>query len=350
MHPSPACPYVTTHEMPALASLRSKMGSRSVALASIPGEIRAAGGHPRLWRRLADEAIDRLDWRVAERALVHLADHADLQWLKRVRGLPDETQQRVEIHARFGRPGAAEEMLARAGRLDLAVELWSRLGHAQRVLELVALGGDADAENADGAAAASPSGPVEDKLLRGVHLRAGDYWADRQAWRRAIPHYVAAGAHEALVECYARAEDFAALSALGDQLGSTQGHLLVEVATRLATVGLADAACALLVRAGDPRAAVACAARLQRWQLARQLAEWHGQTKLLSTLGDEAVAALKGLPSPAASTGGTPSLTATQQIGTLIPTAAHPTSEATESQISEILRMSGSSVLAGTGE
>ena len=279
-------PWLVTFDVPALAALRQSLrrtsatatstSSSSSSLHAVVGRIRASGGHPVMWRLLADEALERLDWPVARRALLALGDYGGLQLLKRLTCTPElaaqPALQAAELHAHFGRFDAAEAAFVGAGRLDLAVELRAQLGHAPRVLELVAPPPPPATASADDAARSTsagraPAAPVADPLLRRAHLRAGDYWADRQAWRVAAEHYAAAGATEGLVECLGRCEEFDALAALGAALPAGL-PLLPDVASRLAGAGMAPEAAATFERAGLPDCAVAVASRLQWPELA----------------------------------------------------------------------------------
>lgn len=294
-HPVPSADtrFVATHDAPALAALRAALraGPSAAPLSSAPRAVRLAGGHPRMWRLLADEALARLDWVVAERALTVLGDAGGLAWLDRVRALPHPAVQLAEVDAAAGRLGDAEAALVAAGRAGDAAELLGRYGRADRLL---GLGGR-------GAHAGDPA------ALTAAHLRAGDFWAGRQAWPRAAQHYAACGALQARVACLARAGDYAGLAALADGDGGElaalptpqRAALAAEVAGRLAVVGLAEPACRLLLSVGDARGAVACAARLQAWGLAASLASRYGLRAQLVALADEELGALRaacGLP------------------------------------------------------
>lgn len=267
-------PWLVTYDVPALAALRRTLHATRAArdastaahsLRTVVARIRASGGHPIMWRLLADEALERLDWPTARHALLALGDYAGLELLQRLTcdpqlaGRPE--LQAAELLAHFGRFDAAEAAFTSAGRLDLAVELRAHLGHAPRVLQLVAPAA------VDAGPARVLGAPLADPLLRRAHLRAGDHCADRQAWGAAAVHYAAAGATEGLVECLGRSEDFDALAALAEALPAGS-PLLPDVASRLASAGMAPEAVAGFEHAGLPDCAVAVASRLQRAHLA----------------------------------------------------------------------------------
>jgi WD repeat-containing protein 35 len=275
------------HELPSVAAMRRLLreappgaAGRSLARATTHA---VAHDHARLWRLLAEAALGRLCWSVAERAYAALRDPAGVSIVRRLAALPEPWHQRAEVDALAGRVDAAQAAFTRACRLDLAVQLRSRLGHWQRVLDLLttaaATGGGIDGEQGGLGA----SSEVDARLMRTAHLRTGDYWADRHGWRRAIPHYAAAGAHEALVECYTRADDFPALAALASTL-PPGAPLAVDAGTRLASAGLVEEAAAAFLRGGDARSAVATASAFQRWELAARLGRDHGLAALAAQL------------------------------------------------------------------
>lgn len=277
------------HELPSVAAMRQLLreappdATHGRALARATAHA-VAHDHVRLWALLSEAALQHRCWSVAERAYAALRDPAGVQIVRRLAGLPEPWHQRAEVDALAGRVDDAEAAYTGAGRLDLAVQLRSRLGHWQRVLELLTTSTAAAATDGGGNGdKGSETSDVDARLMRTAHLRTGDYWADRQQWRRAIPHYAAAGAHEALVECYTRADDYAALAALAGTL-PPGAPLAVDVGTRLASAGLVEDAAAAFLCGGDPRSAVAAAAAFHRWELASQLGRHHGLTALVAQL------------------------------------------------------------------
>ena len=53
--------------------------------------------HPRLWRLLAESALDKLDLQTAERAFVKCADYQGVQLVKRLAQYSDKNKQRAEV-------------------------------------------------------------------------------------------------------------------------------------------------------------------------------------------------------------------------------------------------------------
>jgi WD repeat-containing protein 35 len=59
------------------------------------------GGHPRLWRLLAEHALERHDLTLADKAFVRCSDYHGIQFVKRLKRLESETARRGEIAAYF---------------------------------------------------------------------------------------------------------------------------------------------------------------------------------------------------------------------------------------------------------
>ena len=96
-----------------------------------------ANPHPRLWRHLAEAALEALDLQCADKAFVRnvrLPGHPVRQKVKSVVG-PHEAQGRGCRF--FGRFEEAEQIYRDIDRKDLAIDLRTRLGDWQRVAELV---------------------------------------------------------------------------------------------------------------------------------------------------------------------------------------------------------------------
>ena len=79
---------------------------------------------------------------------------------------------------------------------------------------------------------------------------------------------------QALIECYYILEDFAGLESLIERL--TEGSpLLVQIGSKLQSVGLSEPAVEAYKKAGDVKAAIDCCVLLNQWDQAVQLAETH---------------------------------------------------------------------------
>jgi len=211
-----------------------------------------ANPHPRLWRLLAEAALDQLDFTVAEKAFVRFEDYQGIQFVKRLKLLDDKIKQKAEVAAYFQRFDEAESLYREIDRKDLAIDLRVRLGDWFRVIQL-AHGGNED-------------------LLQQAWSAIGDYYADRGKWSNAAQYYAKAQNNSALVDAYYFLEDYEALEALIGHLpeGST---LLMDIGHKFTSVGLCEQAVQAYMRHGDVKTAIDTCVLLNQWDLAVTLAQ-----------------------------------------------------------------------------
>jgi WD repeat-containing protein 35 len=212
--------------------------------------------HPRLWRLLAEAALEELDLIVADKAFVRCADYQGIQYVKRLKLLDDKMKQKAEVAAYFQRFDEAESLYREIDRKDLAIELRMRLGDWFRVVQLVQSGGG------------------DDELLTLSWNRIGDYYAARQKWGKAVQYYAQAKNSEALVDCYYILEDFKSLEKIMYSLADGS-NLLKAIGERFQSVGISEAAVQAYIKAGDIKQAIDCCVLLHRWDKAVELAEEH---------------------------------------------------------------------------
>merc|ERR1719221_844585 len=211
-----------------------------------------ANPHPRLWRLLAEAALDQPDFTVAEKAFVRFEDYQGIQFVKRLRLLDDKIKQKAEVAAYFQRFDEAESLYREIDRKDLAIDLRVRLGDWFRVIQL-AYGGNED-------------------LLQQAWSAIGDYYGDRGKWSNAAQYYAKAQNNSALVDAYYFLEDYDALERLIEQL--PEGNpLLVDIGNKFSLVGLCEYAVQAYLRHGDVKTAVDTCVMLNQWDLAVNLAQ-----------------------------------------------------------------------------
>jgi len=214
-----------------------------------------ANPHPRLWRLLAEAALDQLDFGVAEKAFVRFEDYQGVQLVKRLRLLDDRVKQKAEVAAYFQRFDEAESLYREIDRKDLAIDLRERLGDWFRVVQLAQIGGNED-------------------LLTKAWSSIGDYYADRGKWSNAAQYYAKAQNSAALVDTYYFLEDYDQLERLINIL--PEGNpLLSDIGNKFTSVGLCQQAVQAYLRIGDVKTAVDTCVLLNQWDLAVNLAEQH---------------------------------------------------------------------------
>ncbi|XP_055481799.1 WD repeat-containing protein 35 isoform X5 [Psammomys obesus] len=223
--------------------------------------------HPRLWRLLAEAALQKLDLYTAQQAFVRCKDYQGIKFVKRLGNLQSESMKQAEVIAYFGRFEEAERMYLDMDRRDLAIGLRLKLGDWFRVLQLLKTG----------------SGDADDSLLEQAHNAIGDYFADRQKWLNAVQYYVKGRNQERLAECYYMLEDYEGLENLANSLPENH-KLLPEIARMFVRVGMCEQAVSAFLKCNQPKSAVDTCVHLNQWNKAVELAKSHSMKEIGSLL------------------------------------------------------------------
>uniref|UniRef100_A0A8C8RT34 WD repeat-containing protein 35 n=1 Tax=Pelusios castaneus TaxID=367368 RepID=A0A8C8RT34_9SAUR len=223
--------------------------------------------HPRLWRLLAEAALQKLDLQTAEQAFVRCKDYQGIKFVKRLGNLQSESMKQAEVAAYFGRFEEAERMYLDMDRRDLAIGLRIKLGDWFRVLQLLKTG----------------SGDADDTLLEQAHNAIGDYFADRQKWINAVQYYVQGRNQERLAECYYMLEDYQGLENLANSLPENN-KLLPDIAHMFVRVGMCEQAVTAFLKCNRPKDAVDTCVHLNQWNKAVELAKDHNMKEIGSLL------------------------------------------------------------------
>jgi WD repeat-containing protein 35 len=217
--------------------------------------------HPRLWRILAEAALEKLDCNVADKAFVHCSDYQGIQFVKRLRKLDDRLKQQAEVAAYFKRFDEAERIYREMDRMDLAIELRMQLGDWFRVVQLVQSGGG------------------DDTMLTTAWSKIGDYYADRQRWAKASQYYGQSKELKQMVNAFYFLEDFHGIERVMHMLPDGN-ELLITIAEQFASVGLSEQAISAYLKAGDIKGAIDCCVLLNQWDRAVELAEQHNFSQI----------------------------------------------------------------------
>uniref|UniRef100_A0AAQ4Q112 WD repeat-containing protein 35 n=1 Tax=Gasterosteus aculeatus aculeatus TaxID=481459 RepID=A0AAQ4Q112_GASAC len=223
--------------------------------------------HPRLWRLLAEAALQKLDLKTAEQAFVRCKDYQGIEFVKRLGNLQSEPMKQAEVAAYFSGFEEAERMYLDMDRRDLAISLRIKLGDWFRVLQLLKTG----------------SGDCDDTLLEQAYNGIGDYFADRQKWFNAVQYYVQGRNQERLAECYYMLEDYHGLEKLTAVLPENH-QLLLDIGQMFATVGMCEQAVTAYLKCSQPKAAVDTCVHLNQWNKAVELARTHNMKEIKSLL------------------------------------------------------------------
>ncbi|KAL5040558.1 hypothetical protein RTP6_007573 [Batrachochytrium dendrobatidis] len=222
--------------------------------------------HPRLWKIVAEAALEILDFAQAQKAFIRCQDYQGLQFIKSLKKFDDPAKQKAEIAAYCNQFETAEKMYIDMDRKDLAIDLRVRMGDWFRVVQLIKGGGGCD-----------------DQLLEKAWNHIGDYYYDKQRWAQAVTYYSQGKNYSRLAECYYILEDYASLEKIAIGL-SENNALLKSIANKFVLVGLCDQAVAIYVKIGEIASAVNTCVMLNQWNTAVQLAEIHNFKEIDSVL------------------------------------------------------------------
>lgn len=212
--------------------------------------------HPRLWKLIAEKALEELDFNTAEKAFVRGENYYGIQLVKQLRSMTDKNKARAEVAVYLGRFDEAETIYRGIDRKDLALQMRTKIGDYSRVVQLLQTGGG------------------NDKLIRSAWDHIGDHYSDRYKWKKAIQYYAQCNNYEKLAECYYRLQMFSELTALAIEIPDGTPVLNV-LATMFDSVGMYEQAVEVHLRNNNPRAAVDCCILQNRWEKALELAEQH---------------------------------------------------------------------------
>ncbi|XP_059152704.1 WD repeat-containing protein 35-like isoform X2 [Physella acuta] len=213
--------------------------------------------HPRLWRLLAETALEQLNLKVAETAFVKCKDYQGIEFVKRLGNLQNDKIKQAEVASYFRRFDDAEKIYLDMDRKDLAVSLRKKLGDWFKVIHLLKNGAGGD-----------------DLQLEEAWNALGDYYADRQKWNQAVTYYVQGRNQERLAECYYMLEDYTGLQNMINSLPENH-KLLPDIAAMFGSVGMSDQAVEAYTKCNRIKAAIDCCVNLNQWNTAIELAKAH---------------------------------------------------------------------------
>ncbi|KAI8908538.1 hypothetical protein EDD86DRAFT_191622, partial [Gorgonomyces haynaldii] len=213
--------------------------------------------HPKIWKVVAEAALEQLDFTTATKALVQCQDYHGIQFIKRIQKIRDTTIQKAEIAAFCNKMDQAEKIYMDGDRKDLAMDLHMRMGDWFRVVQIIKTGGGGD-----------------DQLLEKAWNHIGNYYFERQKYAQAVQYYIQGRNTSKLAQAYFLLEDYENLEKLSSNL-SENSQDLKEIAGHFAAAGLCEQAVTAYMKAGDISAAVNTCVVLNQWNTAVELARLH---------------------------------------------------------------------------
>lgn len=127
------------------------------------------------------QALEQLDFLIADRAFVRCGDYQGIQFVKRLK-LLDRNKQRAEVAIYFRRFDEAESLYLHMDCKDQALELRIRLGDWFKVLELLSQSDSAMAAGSNGNNSNPNNNNGRDDAITTCYHKLGEYFSDRNHW------------------------------------------------------------------------------------------------------------------------------------------------------------------------
>ncbi|EER18071.1 wd-repeat protein, putative, partial [Perkinsus marinus ATCC 50983] len=253
-----------------------------------------ANPHKRLWRLLAESALEKSDVSVAEKAFVKLSSYSEIRLCRRLEDLDGSVKRLAEISAVYFRSfDNAEALYLEIDRHDLAVDLRLKLGDWFRVVQLLqpddtSRVGYPEDGNSTRKPGSSPRFGSQKNLLKQAYVECGNYYAKRGRWNLAAQIM---GKHTSMwsLHRYTALEDFDSLYQTISHETDSAIHLRRDVARALLSIGHVERAVNLLVGLGDIPTAVEECIISNHWSKALELAADHKLLEVDKLLGKYAV-------------------------------------------------------------
>eukprot|EP01107_Rhizomastix_libera_P005097 TRINITY_DN1832_c0_g1_i1.p1 TRINITY_DN1832_c0_g1~~TRINITY_DN1832_c0_g1_i1.p1 ORF type:complete len:836 (+),score=248.88 TRINITY_DN1832_c0_g1_i1:50-2509(+) len=252
---SPERESVFEYETLALKEARGLLANESVSMDDAISYI-TKHSHPRLWECLAEAALKKLDFAVAEKGFSKAQQYSGLTLVKKLKTINDAKKQKAAIAFYFKRYNEAEEIYQSIDRKDLAIDMRIVLGDWFGVVRLLQGSGLAGS----------------DTLVIRAFDEIGMYYKEHKKWRQAAQYFSQSNNHAELVECYAALENWEGMSELAKEIQEGD-PLLINIGQRFELVGLSDPAADSYEKAGDSKKAVECCIALNNWDRGIALAE-----------------------------------------------------------------------------
>jgi WD repeat-containing protein 35 len=223
----PSRDLVIDFESKSLREVREKMTSEGL---SAGYQVAERTPHPRLFRLIAETALEALDLTTAEKSFVKCGDYHAIQLVRQLREMMlDKMKARAEVAVYLKKYDDAEALYREIDRKDLAIQMRKRICDYPRVVQLLQTGGG------------------NDQLMRDAWDKIAEQYADRFKWKKAAQYFKQSRNLERLIDCLYRLEMFQELSELrADVPDGTP--LLQSLAMKFANLGMNEEAVDCYIR------------------------------------------------------------------------------------------------------
>ncbi|XP_052827196.1 WD repeat-containing protein 35 [Octopus bimaculoides] len=210
--------------------------------------------HPRLWRLLAETALEAMDTGIAEQAFVHCQDYYGIQFVKKLNNQQIDAIKKAEVLCYFHKFDEAEQLYVSIDRWDLAVAMRKKMGDWFRVLHLLT-------SNSSG----------DDNQLEEAWNAIGDYFADRQQWLIKVD---VSDLSPLLPNLLALCQNLKPISVSADMGIALWLRSMApwNIGDMFITVGMCEQAVEAYIKCNRVKAAIDCCIQLNHWNMAIDLA------------------------------------------------------------------------------
>ncbi|XP_030756020.1 WD repeat-containing protein 35 isoform X2 [Sitophilus oryzae] len=222
--------------------------------------------HPRLWRLIAEAALKEKNLNMADACFVRAKDYANVQFVKKLRDINNESIKSARISTYFKNFDEAEKIYIEADRSDLALNLRQTLGDWFRVIQILKNGVTAP-----------------DYLLKTAYNSTADYFYHFNNWASAIEYYEMAKNTSKIIDCYYHLENWKSLELMIDQLAEGD-NLLEKIADMFASNAVHQEAIKAYTKVGKIKSAIDLCILNNRWDAAIDLAKKYNITKISDLL------------------------------------------------------------------
>jgi WD repeat-containing protein 35 len=186
--------------------------------------------HPRLYRLIAETALEALDLTMAEKSFVKCGDYHAIQLVRQLREMMiDKMKARAEVAVYLKKYDDAEAVYREIDRKDLAIQMRKRICDYPRVVQLLQTGGG------------------NDQLMREAWDKIAEQYADRFKWKKAAQYFKQSRNLDRLIDCLYRLEMFQELAELrADVPDGTP--LLQSLALKFSNLGMHEEAVDCYIR------------------------------------------------------------------------------------------------------
>eukprot|EP01083_Nonionella_stella_P095036 266728_1 len=229
--------------------------------------------YDKLWRILAAQSLNKLEFELAENSLIRIGDYFGIQFIKRLKLIHDRNKQRAQIYAYFGNIDDAQLIYSKMNDRFESINLYLRVGNVDKVIALM----KKDKFTAY----------LNDKMTNNIYKQIGDYYAAQFDWKDAFKYYLKSKDYKNATDAAYKCRDFVVLKQIVKQIAPSS-NLLKKIAQMFIVNGLTAESADALIKYGDTRAAITNCVKYNDYSLGKALSvEYEEEAHFCALIGDK---------------------------------------------------------------